>query len=70
MGGGNQIYRVKEGENLIMIDNKGKEFTVPLDIIDEQVTSTNSLMPENVSELMNETEFQDLVSYLLSQRGK
>ena len=64
------LIRREEGENLIMIDNKGKEFTVPLDIIDEQVTSTNSLMPENVSELMNETEFQDLVSYLLSQRGK
>ncbi|MCA9039150.1 MAG: HEAT repeat domain-containing protein [Planctomycetaceae bacterium] len=64
------LVRREEGTNLILVDNKGKEFAVPLEEIDEQITSSNSLMPENVSELMNEVEFRDLVAYLLSQRGK
>ncbi|QDU78832.1 Membrane bound L-sorbosone dehydrogenase [Polystyrenella longa] len=64
------LIRREEGTNLILVDNKGKEFAVALDEIDEQITSRNSLMPENVSELMNESEFQDLVAYLLTQRGK
>ncbi|MEZ6046740.1 MAG: c-type cytochrome [Planctomycetaceae bacterium] len=64
------LVRREEGTNLILVDNKGKEFAVPLDEIDEQVTSKNSLMPANVSELMNEAEFRDLISYLITQRAK
>lgn len=64
------LIRREEGATLVLADNKGKEFTVPLADIDERVKSTLSLMPANVAEILNEREFLDLVSYLLSQRQK
>ena len=64
------LIRREEGATLVLIDNKGKEFTVPVADIDERVKSNLSLMPANVHEVVNEREFLDLVSYLLSQRQK
>ncbi|MCX7419322.1 MAG: c-type cytochrome [Planctomycetia bacterium] len=64
------LLRREEGATLILVDNKGKEFTVPVADIDERVKSNLSLMPANVHEVVNEREFLDLVSYLLSQRQK
>ncbi len=64
------LIRREEGATLVLADNKGKEFTVPLADVDERVKSTLSLMPANVAEILNEREFLDLVSYLLSQRQK
>ena len=64
------LIRREEGATLVLADNKGKEFTVPLADIDERVKSNLSLMPANVAEILNEREFLDLVSYLLSQRQK
>ncbi len=62
------LARREEGATLVLVDNKGKEFTVPLAEIDERVKSNLSLMPANVGEVLTEREFLDLVSYLLSQR--
>lgn len=64
------LPRREEGATLVLVDNKGKEFTVPLAEIDERVKSKLSLMPANVGEILTEREFLDLVSYLLSQRQK
>ena len=64
------LSRREEGATLVLADNKGKEFIVPLADIDERVKSNLSLMPANVAEIFNEREFLDLVSYLLSQRQK
>ena len=64
------LLRREEGATLVLVDNKGKEFTVPIADIDERVKSNLSLMPANVHEVLNEREFLDLVSYLLSQRQK
>ncbi len=64
------LIRREEGATLVLADNKGKEFTAPLDDIDERVKSNLSLMPANVAEILNEREFLDLVTYLLSQRQK
>lgn len=64
------LIRREEGATMVLADNKGKEFTVPLTEIDERVKSNLSLMPANVAEILNEREFLDLVSYLLSQRQK
>ncbi len=64
------LSRREEGATLVLVDNKGKEFTVPLADIDERVKSNLSLMPANVGEILTEREFLDLVSYLLSQRQK
>jgi putative heme-binding domain-containing protein len=64
------LIRREEGATLVLADNKGKEFTVPLADIDERVKSNLSLMPANVAEILNEREFLNLVSFLLSQRQK
>jgi putative heme-binding domain-containing protein len=64
------LLRREEGATLVLADNKGKEFTVPLAEIDERVKSNLSLMPANVAEILNEREFLDLVSFLLAQRQK
>lgn len=64
------LIRREEGATLVLADNKGKEFTVPLADVDESVKSTLSLMPADVAEILNEREFLDLLSFLLSQRQK
>ena len=64
------LSRREEGATLVLVDNKGKEFTVPVSDIDERVKSNLSLMPANVGEVLTEREVLDLVSYLLSQRQK
>ena len=64
------LIRREEGATLVMVDNKGKEFSVTVADIDERVKSNLSLMPTNVHEVVNEREFLDLVSFLLSQRQK
>ena len=64
------LIRREEGATLVMVDNKGKEFSVTVADIDERVKSNLSLMPANVHEVVNEREFLDLVSFLVSQRQK
>ena len=58
----------EEGQVLVLADPQGKEVRVPLDEIDMRATSSLSLMPSNVPDLMNEAEFVDLMGFLLSQR--
>ena len=48
------LSRREEGATLVLVDNKGKEFTVPLADIDERVKSNLSLMPANVGEILTE----------------
>ncbi|MGE3316387.1 MAG: PVC-type heme-binding CxxCH protein [Planctomycetaceae bacterium] len=64
------LFRREEGATVVLVDNQGKEFTVPSREIDERQKSPNSLMPANVAEIMTEAEYYDLVSFLLSKRGK
>jgi len=64
------LFRREEGATLVLADNQGKEFSVPAADVDEQKKVPTSLMPANVSELVPENDFYDLVAYLLSQRGK
>ncbi len=59
----------EEGEILVLADAQGKEIRLAKDQIDERAVSQFSLMPTNVPDLMNETEFAHLVGYLLSQRA-
>ena len=63
------LTRREEGATLVLVDNKGQEFTVPLADIDERAKTSLSLMPANVNEVLTEREFLHLVSYLLSQRA-
>lgn len=60
----------EEGEIVVLADAQGKELRVPKQEIDERVESQLSLMPSNVPDLVNETDFVHLVGYLLSQKVK
>jgi putative heme-binding domain-containing protein len=64
------LVRREEGNVIVLVDNQGKEFTVPKDDVDERVGPQLSLMPANVVEVVPEKDFYDLVAYLLSQRQK
>jgi putative heme-binding domain-containing protein len=57
-----------EGEFIALADAQGKESRIPKSDVDEQTLSKLSPMPANVPELVTESEFYDLVAYLLSQR--
>ena len=56
-----------EGEQLVLIDTKGMEHSIPRAEIEEQVVSRRSPMPDNVAELLTAEQFRDLLSYLLSR---
>lgn len=62
------MVRREEGEQLILVDNKGKELSVQKASIEQQSKTALSLMPANISEITTPQEFNDLLSYLLSQR--
>jgi len=64
------LARREEGATLVLVDNKGKEFSLPKDAIEEQSKTKLSLMPENVSELMSPQEFHNLVAFLLTKTAK
>jgi len=64
------LIRRTEGETLILADGKGKEFTVPKNLIEEQHLSSLSLMPANLAETLTPDEFQHLVAFLLTQQTK
>lgn len=58
----------EEGNVLVLANAEGKEVRIPSNEIDERTESPLSPMPANVSELMNEAEFYDLLGYLLQQQ--
>ena len=60
----------EEGEILLMADDKGKEIRIQKADIEGKRQSPLSPMPANVSEIVTEKDFQDLLVYLLSQRPK
>jgi len=63
------LVRREEGALVVLADNQGKEFTVPKEEIEEQKKSALSLMPANVREIVTPDQFNDLLAYLLAQRG-
>jgi putative heme-binding domain-containing protein len=63
------LVRREEGAVLILADNMGKEFSVPKEDIEDQKKSALSLMPANVREILTPDQFNDLLAYLLNQRG-
>jgi putative heme-binding domain-containing protein len=58
----------EEGEVLIVADAQGKEVRVPRKTVEERSTAQLSPMPANMAEQIPETEFQDLMAYLLQHR--
>lgn len=59
----------EEGQTLIYYDNAGKMQRLPLAELDAKTASNLSPMPANVPEIISETDFYHLLSFLLSQRG-
>ncbi len=64
------LVRREEGALLVLVDNKGKEFTLPKASIERQKKTDLSLMPANVHEIVTPQEFYDLVGYLASKKAK
>ena len=60
------LYRREEGNLLFLINAAGQEFSVEKNEITNRTTSHKSLMPENFSELFEEEQISDLVTFLLS----
>jgi len=64
------LVRREEGSALVLVDDKGQEFTVNKEDIDEQSRTTLSLMPENVATSLSAEDFFNLLAFLLAQRGE
>ncbi|HEX4144242.1 MAG TPA: PVC-type heme-binding CxxCH protein [Pirellulales bacterium] len=60
----------EEGETLVLYDSAGKMIRLPHDEIASRTLSTLSPMPANISDMINEQEFYQLLAFLLSQRPK
>jgi putative heme-binding domain-containing protein len=60
----------EEGETLVMYDSAGKEIRLPRGEVESRTPSPLSPMPANISDMINEQEFYQLVGFLLSQRPK
>ena len=56
-----------DGARLVLINSKGEEISIPQDEIEEQLVSRGSPMPGNISEIVNEQQFRDLLAWLLTQ---
>jgi putative heme-binding domain-containing protein len=66
------VSGVKVAENdtaLTLADNQGVKRIVTKTDIDEQHASPISTMPEGLEQRFTETEFVDLVAFLVSQKG-
>lgn len=64
------LKRREEGALLVFVDNKGKEFTIAKNEIDEQQQSPLSLMPANLLEILTPQQLHDLLAYLLQSTIK
>ncbi len=60
----------QEGAVIVLADQQGKEIRIAAGDIAERRIAPLSPMPANIADLFNETEFNDLMAFLLSQRPK
>ncbi len=63
------LVRKEEGDDLLMVNQQGQEFTVKKTDIDERAEATTSLMP-SVAESLPESDLIDLMAFLLKQKAK
>ncbi|HJZ60228.1 MAG TPA: PVC-type heme-binding CxxCH protein [Gemmataceae bacterium] len=59
-----------EGEVMVMADDQGKEFRVPLKDIEKERETNLSPMPANFGEVIPAADFPHLMAYLLDQKAK
>ncbi|QEF98348.1 FG-GAP repeat protein [Stieleria maiorica] len=60
------LIKRTDGEQLLIVDQTGKEINVPVDEIVRQKIVGNSPMPANFHETLGEGQTKDLLAYLLS----
>ncbi len=63
------LVRKDEGDDLLLVNQQGQEFTVKKADIDERAEATTSLMP-SVAESLPESDLIDLMAYLLKHSRK
>jgi len=64
------LVRREEGEQLVVVDNQGKELRISKTNVEERNPTSLSLMPANVQEIVSPEDFQHLIGYLLQQKAK
>jgi putative heme-binding domain-containing protein len=63
------LPRREEGEVLVIAESTGKETAIPKKDIKERRESNLSLMPDNFSDVIPESDFYNLLAFLLSKGG-
>lgn len=63
------LFRREDGDLLVFADATGKEFTVKKADVTERKESEQSLMPDNLGETIPPAQFNQLLTFLLSQRA-
>lgn len=64
------LVRGERDRQVILADDKGREFTVARDAIEKETKATVSLMPENLTADWSDADFHDLIAYLLAHRSE
>ena len=64
------LIRKETDSQLSIIDTKGKELRLDKSTIEERQNSKLSLMPEKLGETITNSEFNNLISFLISQKKK
>jgi putative heme-binding domain-containing protein len=64
------LFRREEGAMLVLAQSDGKEISVPKKDVQERRESDTSLMPDNFSEAISASDFNNLIAFLLSKRPK
>ncbi|MCA8998630.1 MAG: c-type cytochrome, partial [Planctomycetaceae bacterium] len=64
------VFRREEGQSVIIADNKGEEIAFPKSAIEEQKSSTVSIMPDNWGTSLTPEELCGVVAFLLEQRQR
>ena len=59
------LFRREEGELVVLADATGKEISIPKDQIESRHESDTSLMPENFGDIMSESDFNDMLAFLI-----
>ncbi|EPR71453.1 PVC-type heme-binding CxxCH protein [Cyclobacterium qasimii] len=62
------LFRREDGPVVVMADQSGKEFTIAKKDIDEQTPSNMTLMPDHFGNSLSQSQFNGLMTYLLSLR--
>ncbi|MHC5543810.1 PVC-type heme-binding CxxCH protein, partial [Singulisphaera rosea] len=64
------LFRRKEGQDIVLVDQAGKEQVIPVGDVEEQRQTRLSPMPADFGNIIPEAEFLDLMAYLLDGTGE